>query len=71
MGGYGFLTSGEVSVLDLVNLELKILVDDPDYGFVSETNCFNISKSGEIYAVVKNEEDYSDMISFSKASKKV
>ena len=45
---------GEVSVLDLVDLKLKILVKNPDYRFWCETNSFNVSKTGEISAVVLN-----------------
>ena len=65
-------TSGEVSVLDLVNLKLNILANNPDYRFDSTNNCcFNVSKSGEISAVVRSDRSALDVISFSKSSKKI
>ena len=60
---------GEVSVLDLVDLKLKILVENhPSYRFACYTNSFNVSKTGEISAVVKNDCRKFDVISFSRTS---
>ena len=72
LGGIGVGgTSGEVSNLNLVNLKLKILENNPDYRFYSNDSCFNVSKSGEISAVVVNDRSALDVISFSKTSKKI
>ena len=51
-GSVQYGRSDEVSVLDLVNLKLKIVANDPDYRFISSTASFSVSKSNEIHAVV-------------------
>ena len=60
--------SGEVSVLNLVDLKQKIVANIPDYRFGSFDNCFNVSKTGEISAAVRNVGEEFDVISFSRKS---
>ena len=65
------LRIGEVSVLSLTDLTMKVLCYDPDYKFLSWSNNYNVSKSGTIHAVVERAPLDYDAISFSKASNKI
>ena len=52
LGGVRGGESGEVSVLNLLDLKLRILSNNANYCFSSTTNSFHVSQYGEISAVV-------------------
>ena len=69
-GGRDLQEISEVSLLNLTDLEMKVLIEDNENGFLSRSNSYNISKAGEVTAVVNRTDSenslYWDLISYSR-----
>ena len=60
---------GEVSVLNLATLKRRVLINGQNYSFVSMSNTFNISKTGEVTTIVKKSDGQKreiDLIRYSR-----